>query len=159
MSDDMKLYVGHSVHKFDSKGRVVIPARFRKVIERRSDEPAVYVWPNYEGETPFLDCYDNATFMARKDSLNSGLVERIELEPKQGRIALPKWMRVYARLSELAVVVAADDSEHFEIWSAPVWQKYNSEQHRAISDRLESVIQEQIASAGESSDNVSLNQQ
>lgn len=46
--------------------------------------------------------------------------EEVDLD-KQGRFVIPEYLRSYAGILEDIVVIGAGD--HFEIWSAPEWEK------------------------------------
>ena len=125
---------GESHHKVDNKGRVSIPASFRRVLEAND--------PNFQsGGTPelvivygdhrrqFLECYTMAAIDevdAKIDNLPRGGIERKMLQrlfhgqsfpttvDETGRLVLPAKLRQKIDLEGEAFFIAAGDT--FQIW-------------------------------------------
>lgn len=131
----MKRFRGEGLHKVDTKGRVSIPAHFRRVLE--AGDPA---WT--EGKVPefvivygdhrrkYLECYtiDAANEVdAKIDGMPRGSKERRMLEKlfngqslpttvdDTGRIVLPAKLRQKIGLSGEAYFIASGDT--FQIWN------------------------------------------
>ncbi|MCY4151949.1 MAG: division/cell wall cluster transcriptional repressor MraZ [Aestuariivita sp.] len=130
----MKRFRGESQHKVDAKGRVSVPALFRRVLEA-SD-------PNWtSGKSPeliivygdhrrnFLECYtiEAINEVDRKiDALPRGSMERRMLQrlfhgqslstnvDETGRLILPMKLRQKIGLTKEAYFIAAGDT--FQIW-------------------------------------------
>ena len=145
---------GESYHKVDSKGRVSIPALFRRVLER-SD-------PNYtEGLNPelvivygdhrrnYLECYTISAIEevdAKIDALPRGSMERRMLQrlfhgqsfptivDDTGRLVLPVKLRRKIDLDAEAFFIAAGDT--FQIWKPETYETAELAQTEAWLDNL-----------------------
>ena len=132
---------GESHHNVDSKGRVSIPASFRRVLEA-SD-------PNWKsGETPelvivygdhrrnYLECYTMEAIEevdAKIDALPRGSMERKMLQrlfhgqsfpttvDETGRLVLPAKLRQKINLENEAFFIAAGDT--FQIWKTETYEE------------------------------------
>lgn len=132
---------GESQHKVDAKGRVSIPASFRRVLEA-SD-------PNWKsGENPelvivygdhrrnYLECYTMEAIDdvdAKIDALPRGSMERKMLQrlfhgqshptnvDETGRLVLPNKLREKIGLDKEAFFIAAGDT--FQIWNPETYEK------------------------------------
>jgi len=131
---------GESHHKVDSKGRVSIPALFRRVLEQGD--------PNYtEGLNPelvivygdhrrnYLECYTISAIEevdAKIDALPRGSMERRMLQrlfhgqsfptivDDTGRLVLPAKLRRKIDLDAEAFFIAAGDT--FQIWKPETYE-------------------------------------
>jgi MraZ protein len=145
---------GESHHKVDSKGRVSIPALFRRVLER-SD-------PNYtEGLNPelvivygdhrrnYLECYTISAIEevdAKIDALPRGSMERRMLQrlfhgqsfptvvDDTGRLVLPAKLRRKIDLDVEAFFIAAGDT--FQIWKPETYETEELAKTEAWLDNL-----------------------
>ena len=145
---------GESHHKVDSKGRVSIPALFRRVLER-SD-------PNYtEGLNPelvivygdhrrnYLECYTISAIEevdAKIDALPRGSMERRMLQrlfhgqsfativDDTGRLVLPAKLRRKIELDAEAFFIAAGDT--FQIWKPETYETEELAKTEAWLDKL-----------------------
>ena len=130
----MRRFRGESVHKVDQKGRVSVPAPFRRVIEEGDPDWGAGVNPTFVliygmpgGHC--LDCYtvEGAAELDEKVSrLGSFSKERRALErllntqsvyaqvDENGRIVLPQRLREMFGLAEEALF--AGMGEHFQVW-------------------------------------------
>ncbi|MDC0736920.1 division/cell wall cluster transcriptional repressor MraZ [Cognatishimia sp. SS12] len=132
---------GESQHKVDAKGRVSIPASFRRVLEA-SD-------PNWKsGETPelvivygdhrrnYLECYTIEAIEEvddKIDALPRGSMERKMLQrlfhgqsfptavDETGRLVLPAKLRQKIGLEKEAFFIAAGDT--FQIWKPETYEQ------------------------------------
>jgi len=132
---------GESHHKVDAKGRVSIPATFRRVLEA-SD-------PNWKsGENPelvivygdhrrnYLECYTMEAIDevdSKIDALPRGSMERKMLHrlfhgqshptnvDETGRLVLPNKLREKIGLDKEAFFIAAGDT--FQIWNPETYEK------------------------------------
>ncbi len=143
---------GESHHKVDTKGRVSIPASFRRVLEAND--------PNWKsGETPelvivygdhrrnFLECYTMAAIDevdGKIDALPRGSMERKMLQrlfhgqsfpttvDETGRLVLPAKLRNKIDLDNEAFFIAAGDT--FQIWKP---ETYDTEEKAREEEWLE----------------------
>ena len=137
----VRRFRGEGHHKVDTKGRVSIPASFRRVIE--AGDPA---WS--EGKAPelvivygdhrrkYLECYtvDAANEVdARIDRMPRGSIERRMLEKlfngqsllttvdETGRIVLPAKLRQKVDMTSEAYFIASGDT--FQIWKPETYEE------------------------------------
>ena len=116
------MFRGSSFHTIDSKGRIIIPARFRDVIKAdgqnglmvsRMDQGLVAYtfseWFKIESMRRFRRVFIGGAFECNCD--------------KQDRILIPPILRQYAEFDKEVVLVGVLD--HFEIWARENWEKEN----------------------------------
>ncbi len=121
------MFRGEFSHQLDSKGRLIIPARYRNflmegaMLTRGIDHHLVIyppdVWENVVEQinhTSFTD----ATGRALRRLLLSGAVE-LSLD-RQGRALIPGYLREYADLSGQVLVIGAGNT--VELWEPERWQ-------------------------------------
>ena len=143
---------GESVHKVDAKGRVSIPALFRRVLEASDPDFADGLNPNmtivYGGEKQkFLEVYTQEAIFEVDEKisrLGRGTPARRALEhifngqalPTQtddtGRLVLPQKLRDKVGISGEAYFKASGDT--FQIWARESYEARNSD----IEDWLDS---------------------
>jgi len=131
------MFRGSSFHNLDSKGRLIIPARFRDVLKQSTEDGLMI--SKMDGA---LFCYtfeqwrkieDSILNLARK-SKNMRRFRRIFiggahecLLDKQVRILIPPTLRQYAGLNKEVVLVGVLD--YFEIWAKDSWAQEDEELH------------------------------
>ncbi len=125
------MFRGSSFHTIDDKGRIIIPTRFRNVIDDSGDTSVMISrmdnclvaytleeW--YKIEKKILSLARSSESMRRFRRVFIGGAHECSRD-KQERILVPPMLRQYAQLEKNIVLVGVLD--HFEIWS-----KYNYEQ-------------------------------
>lgn len=144
---------GSSFHTIDSKGRIIIPARFRETI-KDGDKPGVMVskmdlglfaytfgqWR--EIEEKILSLAEKSDNLRRFRRVFIGGAFEC-LCDKQDRILIPPSLRDYAELDREIVLVGVLD--HFEIWSRENWEKENSTLEK---DMKKEAVRNEIAKLG-----------
>ena len=131
------MFRGSSFHNLDSKGRLIIPARFRDVLKQSTVDGLMI--SKMDGA---LFCYtfekwreieDSILKLARK-SKNMRRFRRIFiggahecLLDKQVRILIPPTLRQYAGLNKEVVLVGVLD--YFEIWAKDSWSQEDEKLH------------------------------
>ncbi|MDO4621804.1 MAG: division/cell wall cluster transcriptional repressor MraZ [Eubacteriales bacterium] len=124
------MFMGEYNHTIDSKGRLIIPSKFREqlgekfVLTRGMDgNLAIYpmdAWKVFEQKLATLPLLSQKarTFIR---FLVSGAQE-CELD-KQGRILVPPTLRTHAKLDKDVLLNGYLD--HVEVWSKEVWEEKN----------------------------------
>ncbi|WP_208347786.1 division/cell wall cluster transcriptional repressor MraZ [Pseudaestuariivita rosea] len=136
----VRRFRGESHHKVDSKGRVSIPALFRRVLQAGDPEwvegrqpQLVIVYGDHRKKR--LDCYTMEAFYEIEDeimSLPRGSMERKILTQtmlgpslttevdRDGRLVLPIKQREKIGLTSEAFFISAGD--HFQIWNPDTYE-------------------------------------
>ena len=147
------MFRGSSLHTIDSKGRIIIPARFREIIKAddnngimisRMDSGLVaYTHTEWRKiETRILSLAEKSDNMRRFRRVFIGGAFECPCD-KQGRILIPPMLRQYAELSREIVLVGVLD--HFEIWSREKWEKENLHMEK---DMKKEEVRNEIAKLG-----------
>jgi len=127
------MFRGSSFHTIDSKGRIIIPARFRDVIREdgsnglivsRMDRSLVaYTFDEWRKiESRILSLAEKSENMRRFRRVFIGGAFECSCD-KQDRILIPPMLRQYAEFNKEVVLVGVLD--HFEIWARESWEKEN----------------------------------
>ena len=127
------MFRGISFHTIDTKGRIIIPARFRDLI-RNGDTPGVMVSKMDNGLVAYT--FEEWTKIERKilalaeKSASMRRFRRVFIGgafdcvcDKQDRILIPPSLREYGEFEKEIVLVGVLD--HFEIWSRKNWDIEN----------------------------------
>ncbi len=140
----MTMFMGEYQHQLDTKGRMIVPAKFRDeltehfVITRGLDKCLfgypLDEWKRIEEKLKTLSITkrDARKFMRL---FFSGAVE-VELD-KQGRINIPKNLMEYAGLSKECTVIGV--STRIEIWDRSSWDNFyedTEEHYEEIAEEL-----------------------
>ncbi len=124
----MRFFSSNSTHKIDGKGRVSIPAPFRKVLEKE-DQQGVVLVPRLRGE-PAIEGLGYGRFEQMAEALDAmnpldpaaialsnklmGQARHIQLD-ETGRIVLGEDLRRAAGLSDQALFVGLGKT--FQVWN------------------------------------------
>ena len=128
----MAMFMGEYHHNLDSKGRLIIPAKFRdqigdEIIFTRGMEGCIFRYPQAEWQKieAKLAKLPLTQRSARKFTrlFYSGAMET-EFD-KQGRVNLTATLKEHADLIKECVIVGV--SNRIEIWSEDRWQKFADE--------------------------------
>lgn len=123
-------FFGMFEHSLDGKGRLILPARYRanfgasafvskhvdgclaiwspEEFDRRSDEMAV-----------MMDGSPEERQQARAWSMGAA---EVDLD-RTGRVAIPSYLRNYARLEEAETVLIHGAIHHIELWNPSQWEQ------------------------------------
>jgi MraZ protein len=120
-------FVGRYEHSLDGKGRIILPARFRPAFDTQAfvskhNERCLAVWTPESFESK-LDQMESLQERSPQDrqvvrAWASGSSE-VELD-RQGRLAIPAYLREYARLESAVLVHGAIN--HIELWDPSEWE-------------------------------------
>lgn len=147
------MFRGHSYHTIDTKGRIIIPTRFKELI-KNGDKPGVMVsmmdgglvafpfehWEKIENK--ILSAVEKNDALRRFRRWFIGGAHECTCD-KNGRILIPPTLRDYAGLEK--DIVLAGVLDHFEIWSRKNWEIENAEFEK---DRQEDDVRKVIAGLG-----------
>jgi MraZ protein len=135
------VFKGTYRHKIDPKGRLPIPAAFRRELLSGSRglvatlvDQAVAVFPAGEWSRLEGQLRQLPTFNRQAKALARHLASRAvdcSLDV-QGRVLLPPALRAAAGLSREAIVVGVID--RLEIWEPSAWERFLSESERLLED-------------------------
>ncbi|MFC6206094.1 MULTISPECIES: division/cell wall cluster transcriptional repressor MraZ [Levilactobacillus] len=139
------MFMGEFEHAIDTKGRLIIPAKFRdqlgdQFVVTRGMDGCLFGYPMTEWSA--LQEKLKALPVNKKDArafvrfFYSAATE-CELD-KQGRINLPKSLRDHAALVKQCVIVGV--ANRFEIWSAERWQDFSTSAEEDFDDIAENLI-------------------
>ena len=123
------MFLGEHSHSIDQKGRVSVPAKFRRrlakgIVVTRGLDHCLWLYPKSEWE-----------IIARKlaelpiTQKKSRAFARLMLAgawdaslDTQGRIMLPEYLRLYAGLKKHVTIAGLFN--RLEVWDEDVWQEY-----------------------------------
>ena len=147
------MFRGSSFHNLDTKGRLIIPARFREVINQSRAagvmaskmDGAIFCYAFEEWrkiEERILNLAVKSEHMRRFRRIFVGGAFECPLD-KQGRILIPPTLRQQADLNKEVVLVGVLD--HFEIWSKEKWAE---EDTKLQDDLMDEILRNEIAELG-----------
>jgi len=123
-----QMFLGQYQHSIDDKSRLMVPARFRELLEGGG-----YLTQGFDKclmvmtETHFQQVYERITAMSLTDS-TARLLRRLIFSTaykaevdKVGRVLVPTHLRQFAELE--SSVIVAGQGEYFEVWSPAEWDK------------------------------------
>ena len=137
-------FTGSYTHKLDSKGRVVLPAKFREelglcVVAAIGIEPCVTLYSPKRWEL-VLDTLQNLSSGASRsrDLRRIILASAHELEiDNMGRILLPGPLRAHGEIHQDVVINGNGDK--IEVWNTSKWEIYQIEVLKALRDVAEGI--------------------
>lgn len=139
------MFMGEYQHSIDSKGRLIVPSKFREhlggnfVLTRGLDN-CLFGYPMDEWK--ILEEKLKALPVTKKDAraftrfFFSGATE-VDID-KQGRINIPASLRQYAKVDKECVVIGV--SGRIEIWAKSLWDTYYDESEESFNDIAENII-------------------
>lgn len=122
-------FVGRYEHSLDEKGRIILPARFRTSFDNlallsKYNEGCLAIWTPEEFDKKaeemalLMDGTPEERQRARAWSMGSA---EVDLD-RQGRVAIPAHLRVFADLSEGSTVLVHGALSHLELWNPALWE-------------------------------------
>jgi MraZ protein len=139
------MFMGQFQHSLDSKGRLIIPSKFRELLGEsfiltKGLDRCLFVYP--KDEWAMLEQKLKTLPFTQKDArafirfFFSGAVET-EID-RQGRILIPPQLREHARIDKDVVIIGV--SNRAEIWSQEEWEAYSREaavSYEEIAEKLD----------------------
>ena len=142
------MFLGEHQHNVDSKGRLVLPSKFRDRLGRglvvtKGQERCLYVFPVdlWEGEVEKVNGLPRTDRRSRNYARSFFGAASAQMLDAQGRILLPPSLRDFAGLAKDVTVVGVAD--RVEIWDADSWATNSSE-----ADELYAGIEEALSGEG-----------
>ena len=121
------MFLGHYQHNLDDKGRLMIPARFRELLEG-----GAYITQGFDKclmvmtDAYFKEVYERINAMNLADPVARQLrrlllsnAYPVEVD-KVGRILVPGNLRTFAGIASEAIV--AGQGDYFEVWTPAEWE-------------------------------------
>lgn len=142
------MFIGEYQHAMDEKGRVAVPAKFRKSLEKgvvvtRGLDYSLYLYPLDEWEKLASKLsqlpINQANSRAFSRHMLGGAVD-VEID-SQGRILVPDYLRKHAGIESKAVMVGLYN--RIEMWSESRWKEYKEKVEKNTEE-----IAEQLGSLG-----------
>ncbi|AIF66277.1 MULTISPECIES: division/cell wall cluster transcriptional repressor MraZ [Terribacillus] len=139
------MFMGEFQHTVDTKGRIIVPAKFREdlgerfVLTRGLDQ-CLFGYPMEEWR--LLEEKLKKLPLTKKDAraftrfFFSGAVE-CELD-KQGRINIPAPLRKYAKLEKDVAIIGV--SGRIEFWAESEWNSYFDESEESFAEIAENML-------------------
>lgn len=144
------MFDGRYDHNLDDKGRIMVPIRYRELVSdgewfviRSQSEKALEVYPKAYGLLlkKKIESIDTAkASSSQKDFIE--WMKRIAKESKeisidnQNRILIPKYMRDWAKIDDVAVIIGSDRG-CFEVWNSTVYDEHMNKGFYNLENRDE----------------------
>ncbi len=138
------MFRGFSKISLDSKGRLAIPSRYRDTLSVQADNAVVltlnpldrslwlYPLPEWEIiETKLAALSDFDLTSRRTKQMMRGYATDCQLD-NQGRILIPKELRLYADLKQGSVMLGQGNK--FEIWDSATWKQQRDKWLELLDD-------------------------
>ena len=125
------MFIGEYSHSLDLKGRMAIPAKFRKglisgAIITRGLDRCLFIFSKTEWEKLAAKLIDLPLAQANSRAfvrlMMSGAVD-VEID-SQGRVLVPEYLRQYAGLAKNTVVTGLFN--RIEVWDEASWKEYKT---------------------------------
>jgi MraZ protein len=121
-------FFGRFQHTLDVKGRVVLPARFRKDFDTlgyltQHTEGCVALWTPEEFDKKLSEMevrQDRGAADRNLARIWAASSTEVEID-RQGRVAVPQYLREFGRLGTSVYVMGA--MERVELWNPQVWDE------------------------------------
>lgn len=125
------MFIGEYQHTVDDKGRLAIPAKFRKALSKgvvvtRGLDNCLFVfsaeeWKNLAQKLASLPM-SQANSRAFARLMLAGAMD-VKLD-SQGRVMLPEYLRQYAKVSRDTVIAGLYN--RLEVWDRKSWDRYKT---------------------------------
>lgn len=138
------MFIGEYQYVIDQKGRLAVPAKFRKALEQglvvtKGLDACLFLYTAKEWETQAVKIaqlpISRADSRAFSRQMLSGAMDT-EMD-KQGRVVLPDYLRKFAGISKKVVVAGLYN--RIEIWDADQWEEYKKKtegESNLIAERM-----------------------
>jgi len=140
------MFIGEYQHTLDSKGRIIIPSKFREelgeeFVMTKGLDNCLFIYPKKEWEV--VENKLKSLPLTNKDArafirfFFSGATEC--MLDKQGRVVIPGNLREHSKLDKDAVIIGV--STRLEIWSKDEWDSYNDDDNLSYDSIAEKMAE------------------
>lgn len=139
------MLMGEFHHTLDTKGRVIIPAKFREQLGdqfymTRGMDGCLFGYPSKQWQ--ILEKKMQQLPLTKRDArafVRFFYSAATECEfDRQGRIIIPRTLRDHAGLTKKCVIIGV--SERFEIWSEDRWNEFSQKAEENFDNIAENMI-------------------
>ena len=138
-------FVGRYEHSLDTKGRLILPARFRSSFDSlamvsKHNEQCLAIWTPEAFErkanemAELMEGTPEQRATARAWSMGT---TEVDLD-RQGRVAIPSYLRDFAGLGEGSVLVHGALT-HIELWNPQLWEVHGAAGDASLTGHLVAV--------------------
>ena len=138
------MFIGEYQHTLDSKGRIIVPSKFREYLGEefvmtKGLDNCLFVYP--KEEWTILEEKLKTLPLTNRDArafirfFFAGATECIP--DKQGRVLIPANLREHSKLDKDVIVIGV--STRMEIWSKEEWDAYNNDDnlsYESIAEKM-----------------------
>lgn len=122
----MARFFGRYEHSLDAKGRLILPSKYRHAFEHSGfltqfNDRCLALWTpeDFEKQMTIMEAnQQQSTEQRHLARLWASGTQEIEVD-KQGRMAIPSFLRDYAHLANDVLIIGAID--RIELWSPQEW--------------------------------------
>lgn len=140
------MLIGEFQHNLDSKGRVIVPSKFRELLGETlivtvglDDNLLIYTTQQFEQTAKQLLSLPNTNRKARQmKAVTLGKATQCDID-SQGRILIPSPLIEAGNLKKNCVFVGLYD--HIELWDKQAWENYYSEAAENIDEVAEDLTE------------------
>ncbi|MDO5041130.1 MAG: division/cell wall cluster transcriptional repressor MraZ [Peptoniphilus sp.] len=140
------MLIGEFNHSIDSKGRVIIPSKFREDLQgqfvmTKGLDHCLFVYPMEE--------WKKITDKIKELPMTSGPVRSFvrtffsgaqdQILDKQGRVIIPQNLRDHANIDKDVVIIGLNT--RVEIWAVEEWDSYQEEEALSYEDMAEKLAE------------------
>ena len=138
------MFIGEYKHSLDQKGRLAIPAKFRKILNRgavvtRGLDSCLFLYTQEEwqklAEKLASLPLSRANTRAFSRLMLAGAMD-VQID-SQGRINLPSYLQKYAGLKKKAIIAGLYN--RLEVWDEEKWEKFKKGTENKSSDIAEAL--------------------
>jgi MraZ protein len=143
------MFYGEYTHNLDTKGRLILPSKFRDVARENSIgkffvtrglEKCIFMFSEAEWRVQELKFKDLSFTRQDARTFNrmffSGAVDVIP--DKQGRFLIPQYLKDFAGISLNSVLIGV--SNRIEIWDEARWREFYSKSNELFEQTAERMI-------------------
>ncbi|MBF0485754.1 MAG: division/cell wall cluster transcriptional repressor MraZ [Candidatus Omnitrophica bacterium] len=143
------MFYGEYKHGLDTKGRLILPARFRdaakengvdKFFVTRGLDKCIFMfsefeWRNVEQKFKTLS-FTKEQARTFNRMFFSGAVDVVP--DKQGRFVVPQYLKDYAAIKNQTVIIGV--SNRIEIWDEKIWADFYAKSSQSFEQTAESLL-------------------
>ena len=137
----IKVFLGEYQHIMDSKGRVVIPSKFRKELQQgcvvtKGQDNCLQIltkknWTSLSEEMVDLPVTEKSSRQLRRAIFSGAVDSKLD---SAGRIPIPENLRAYSDIKENDDVTVTGSGPVIEIWATKIWKKIQSDSDNAFAN-------------------------